>query len=205
MIASGRQLAIAARRATAVVAAALVVMSVASGCRPRSTPEEAAGGCTVGVVGDSLAVGSMPYWEPAFAGRGCALSFVNARGGRPTSEGVRAIELLAQVGQLPDVLVVALGTNDSIDPRTFGPQVDRVMSVVGDRPVVWVNIDKPFVELTLNLALTLAQIRYGNLWVYDWNSFADAHPQIRLADKIHLSEGGYALRAALIAREVTGR
>ncbi len=195
----------AVRALMAITAAVLLSASALSACRPDITAEAVAGSCTVGVVGDSLTVGSMPYWEPAFAARGCALSFVNARGGRPTSEGVRAIELLAQAGQLPDILVVALGTNDSIDPRTFGPRVDRVMAVAGDRPVVWVNIDKPFVELTLNLALNLAQIHFDNLWVYDWNSFVDAHPQIRQGDGIHLSEGGYALRAALIAREVTGR
>jgi hypothetical protein len=33
----------------------------------------------------------------------------------------------------------------------------------------------------------------------------DAHPEIRLWDQVHLTEGGYALRAALIAREVSGR
>lgn len=192
------------RRAVGFVLVA-ALLALLTACRPNGTPAAAARSCTVGVVGDSLTVGSGAYWSEAFGSRGCALSFVNARGGRPTSEGVKAIELLAAAGRLPDILVVALGTNDSMDPRLFGPYIDRVMQLAGNRPVMWVNIDKPWVEVTLNLALNVASLVYGNLWVYDWNSFVDRHPQIRLGDQVHLTEGGYVLRAALIAREVTGR
>ena len=195
------------RRATAVIAVATALCLTATACDPPPNPSPggSARSCTVGVVGDSLTVGSGPFWREAFESRGCRLSFVNARGGRFTSEGVEVIRNLARVGWLPDVLVVALGTNDQIDPRYFAPQVQEVMRLAGDRPVVWVNIDKPWVEVTLNLALKLGKILYPNLWVYDWNKFADRFPQIRLPDKIHLTEGGYRLRAALIARYVAGR
>lgn len=187
-----------------MTAAAVALALLAGACRP-GVPPAAVANCRVGIVGDSLTVGSLPYWETAFGERGCSISLINARGGRPTQEGVRVIELLALTGQLPDILVVALGTNDPFDPITFAPKVQRVMAVVGDRPVLWVNIDKPVVEHTLNLALNVASVRYDNLWVYDWNAFVDAFPQIRLPDQVHLTEGGYALRAALIAREVSGR
>jgi lysophospholipase L1-like esterase len=162
-------------------------------------------GCTVGVVGDSLTVGTMPWISEAFEVRGCRLAWVEAAIGRQTSEGVSIIERRAAARQLPSVLVVALGTNDRVDPWAFGPKVERVMKVVGDRPVVWVNIDKPIVESTLNLALALANMRYPNLVVQDWNAFADDHPQIRQADRIHLVDGGYALRAGMIARFITNR
>ncbi len=184
--------------------AALALVGVS--CQPPSpTPASQARSCTVGVVGDSLAVGSGPFWQQAFSARGCNLAFVNARGGRPTSEGVGVVEMLAAAGQLPDILVVALGTNDRIDPRHFGPKVQRIMRLAQNRPVVWVNVDKPLVEVTLNFTLNVAKLMYPNLWVYDWNAFADRAPQIRLEDNIHLTEGGYNLRAALIAWYVTGR
>lgn len=182
------------------------VAILATACQPPvPAPANAARSCSVGIVGDSLAVGSSPFWEQAFNSRGCRIEFVNARGGRPTSEGQAVIEMLAAAGRLPDILVVALGTNDRIDPRHFAPKVQRIMNVAGDRPVVWVNVDKPFVETTINLTLRIANLRYDNLWVYDWNWFADRAPQIRLSDNIHLTEGGYNLRAALIAWYVTGR
>ena len=79
------------------------------------------------------------------------------------------------------------------------------MSLVRDRPVVWVNIDKPWVEHTLNFALRTVDARYSNLHVYDWNNFADRYPQIRLWDRIHLTDGGYNLRAHMIANFVSGR
>jgi lysophospholipase L1-like esterase len=130
---------------------------------------------------------------------------VEAAIGRQTAEGVSIIERRAAARQLPSVLIVALGTNDRIDPWAFAPKVERVMKVVGDRPVVWVNIDKPLVESTLNLALAIAGMRHPNLAVQDWNAFADAHPQIRQRDRIHLVEGGYVLRAGMMARFVTNR
>lgn len=189
-----------------MLVALAAVAVVATACQPPTpTPASTARSCSVGVVGDSLAVGSGPYWEAAFSSRGCRLEFVNARGGRQTSEGVAVIEMLAVAGRLPDVLVVALGTNDRIDPFYFAPKVRRVMRLAGNRPVVWVNIDKPWVETTLNLALDFAKAVYPNLWVYDWNWFADRAPQIRLGDQIHLTDGGYNLRANLIAWYVTGR
>jgi len=78
-----------------------------------------------------------------------------------------------------------------------------VMQAVGPRRVIWVNIDRAATEASLDAALGQADARYANLTVYDWNSFADAHPQIKDRDGIHLTPGGYVLRAALIADQVT--
>lgn len=158
----------------------------------------------MGIVGDSLTVGSMPYWDAAFNSRGCVVKFVNARGGRSTADGVNHIENIANLGWMPDVLVVALGTNDSIHPGDFGGRAQRVMTLAKGIPVVWVNLDKPFVETTLNFSLNTVAMRHSNLWVYNWNQFADSHPQIRLGDQIHLTQGGYNLRAHMIANFVTG-
>lgn len=38
-----------------------------------------------------------------------------------------------------------------------------------------------------------------------WNNFADRYPQLRLWDRIHLTDGGYNLRAHMIANFVSGR
>ncbi len=183
----------------------LAVTAMLAACQTPPPPAGSARSCSVGIVGDSLTVGSQPYWNKAFGERGCKVQFVNAWSGRPTADGVQAIERLVQLGWLPDILVVALGTNDSVHPGKFGGQVERVMSLVRDRPVVWVNLDKPWVEHTLNFALRTVDARYSNLHVYDWNSFADSYPQIRLWDRIHLTDGGYNLRAHMIANFVSGR
>lgn len=188
-----------------MLATVLALAGTACDPPPSPSPADVAGRCHVGIIADSLGVGSLPFWGDAFRSRGCTLAFVDAKGGRQTGEGMRIIEFLAAVDALPDVLVVALGTNDSFDPRRFYPKVQRIMTLVPDRPVVWVNVDKPWVETTINLALDLAAERFPNLWVYDWNSLVDEFPQIRLWDDIHLTEGGYWLRAGMIARYVAGR
>jgi lysophospholipase L1-like esterase len=196
------------RRWVSEVAAIVALVALATACQqPPTSPTiaERARGCTVGIVGDSLTVGAEPYLGEALTRRGCELSFVNARGGRTTREGVEVVRGLADAGWLPDILVLALGTNDSIDPTKFGTHVQRVMSRIADRPVVWVNIDKPFVEYTLNWTLNAAGALFDNLYVYDWNGVADRFPHLRQADKIHLTDDGYRLRAELIARHLTNR
>ena len=205
-----RRRARAARRRTAgragAVSALLVSVSVvASSCRPEVPPEEMARSCTVGIVGDSLTLGVEPYVGAEFANRGCQVLFVNARKSRPTVEGVSVVEGLSILGWMPDILVVALGTNDGADEVAFGSHIDRVMELAGNRPVVWVNIDRASTEAALNHALAAAQIRHNTLWVQDWNGFADLNPALRARDGIHLTPTGYAQRAALMAQEVTGR
>ena len=204
-----RRRARAARRRTAgragAVSALLVSVSVvASSCRPEVPPEEMARSCTVGIVGDSLTLGVEPYVGAEFANRGCQVLFVNARKSRPPAEGVAVIEGLSSLGWMPDILVVALGTNDDTDEVAFGSQIDWVMELAGDRPVIWVNIDRESTEGALNHALMAAEMRHSTLWVQDWNGFADANPTLRAHDGIHLTPAGYAQRAALMAHEVTG-
>jgi lysophospholipase L1-like esterase len=188
----------------ALMALLLAAAFTAGGCRPTVTPLEAAEGCRVGIIGDSLTVGSMPYFAGAFAERGCGVSFVNAAKSRSTAHGALVAELIVASGQAPDIWVIALGTNDGPNPAAFTGQVDRIVDLASGRPVLWVNIDRPRDEQILNGVLAGAEVRRENLWVYDWNGFVEAHPQLRARDRVHLTGGGYALRAALIAREVAG-
>ncbi len=103
----------------------LAVTAMLAACQTAPPPAGSARSCSVGIVGDSLTVGSQPYWNKAFGDRGCKVQFVNAR--------------------------------------------------------------------------------YSNLHVYDWNNCRRQVSAITPVDRIHLTDGGYNLRAHMIANFVSGR
>ena len=106
--------------------------------------------------------------------------------------------------------VFALGTTDAADiahgsNHSEAERIDRMMAVIGDAPVLWVNVKtietkgdwaNPNMAL-FDSALVDAKDRYPNLEIFDWASVVQ-DPWFT-PDKIHYTSAGYALRAKLIA------
>jgi peptidoglycan/LPS O-acetylase OafA/YrhL len=106
--------------------------------------------------------------------------------------------------------VLALGTNDAADVYVgssvaLSTRIDRMMSVVGDQPVLWVNVKSlvgsgPYADQNLqqwNSALRIACARYPNMRIFDWASAAK--DSWFIPDGIHYTSPGYKARARLIA------
>ena len=106
---------------------------------------------------------------------------------------------------------MALGTTDAANMHaggvlTAGERIDRMFAIVGDDPVLWVNVktlnpsDADWANAQMvawNEALVAAQARYPNLQIYDWAAVVqDAWFQ---DDGIHYTSAGNAERARLIA------
>ena len=107
--------------------------------------------------------------------------------------------------------VMALGTNDTADVAVGSSvdqdeRIDRMMSVVGDRPALWLTVSSrngsgPYSQDDMamwNVALYYACERYPSMRVYDWAS--DVKDDWFIDDGIHFTSEGYAARAHLIAR-----
>jgi peptidoglycan/LPS O-acetylase OafA/YrhL len=107
--------------------------------------------------------------------------------------------------------VLALGTNDTADvyvgsPVSLAARIRQMMSLIGDQPVMWVNVKSllasgPYSEANMllwNRALIRACAGYPNMRVYDWA--AAAKTSWFITDGIHYTSTGYAARAGLIAR-----
>jgi peptidoglycan/LPS O-acetylase OafA/YrhL/lysophospholipase L1-like esterase len=107
--------------------------------------------------------------------------------------------------------VLALGTNDTADlavgsPVGLSTRIAEMMSVIGNQPVMWVNVislldSGPYSEADMQAwdqALLRACPRYPNMRVYDWA--AVAKPRWFISDGIHYTSAGYAARSRLIAR-----
>jgi hypothetical protein len=107
--------------------------------------------------------------------------------------------------------VIALGGNDTANVYA-GSQVglmdriERMMSLVGDQPVLWVNAKTllwsgPYSEANMGLwnrTLEEACAGYPNMRVFDWASVAN--DGWFAADGTHFTPEGYAQRARLTAR-----
>ena len=106
--------------------------------------------------------------------------------------------------------VLALGTNDTADVAvgsnvSLGARVQRMMSLIGSQPVMWVNLRSllasgPYSEANMqqwNRALLHACARYPSMRVYNWAAVAKRNWFI--PDGIHYTPNGYAQRSRLIA------
>ena len=107
--------------------------------------------------------------------------------------------------------MLALGTNDAADVAvgssvSLSTRIDRMMSVIGNRPVMWVNVKTlvgsgPYSDSNMqqwNAALEDACAKYPNMRIFDWAGAAKDSWYI--PDGIHYTSPGYKARAQLIAK-----
>ncbi len=128
----------------------------------------------------------------------------------PDQEDAYEVAARQKVGGYDGCWVLALGTTDAANLAVGGAltadrRIDRMFEVIGDDPVLWVNV-KTLVDdgewsnsqmQAWDQALAAAAARHPNLAVYDWAAVVqDAWFQ---DDRIHYTSAGNAERARLIA------
>jgi len=183
--------------------------------------------CTsVGHIGDSVTVGmvapqSLPDPAQRLAAQyhdvGVGLVRIDASGGRSIVEqlpgqlnGYRVTTAWYQAG-FRGCWVFALGTNDAANvavgsPVSLAARIQEMMSAAHGEPVMWVNAETavssgPWSQANMQLwnnALVAACAAYPNMRIFDWAAMVQ--PGWHLADGIHYTSAGYAIRAHAIAR-----
>lgn len=161
------------------------------------------------VVGDSLTQGSMPVLARMLSRKGW-LPTVRCWAGKDVAWGLSQLRRARQIGQMPDHVVVALGTNDVFAGRSLLSAARRVQRTVGlSAKVWWVNLhldsSVPGVpsSAAANAQLRRARTNWPTLRIVDFNRAMRSRardPRVYLTDGVHLSKRGYTLRSALIAR-----
>jgi lysophospholipase L1-like esterase len=148
-------------------------------------------------VGDSVMLGAAPALDNLIIGLD-----VDAVVGRQVATGVDVLRERAAAGQLPDTVIVDLGTNG---PMT-SDQFDDIMSILGPaRRVVFVNIraPRPWEGLT-NAVLADGASHHPNVQLVDWHSATEGHPELLWDDGIHLTPAGAEAYAELVAPTIAG-
>ena len=106
----------------------------------------------------------------------------------------------------PSAVIVALGSNDlqgSIKVRYFESRIRELLTLIGDVPVVWVNVlridNKYYIRASsvFNTVLSRVAIDHPNVTVVDWHTMISTNPKWFAFDKLHLQPVGYRARATL--------
>lgn len=135
------------------------------------------------MIGDSVSVRTVPYFEQAFPN-----GKIDAQVSRQFGAGTELLKEYVDQGRVGGVVVIALGTNGLVT----GEQIDQLMSVVGDkRTVALVTTRSPrgWVDDT-NAALRDAAARYQNVRLVDWHAYSEGKNDVFDGDGTHLNESG---------------
>ena len=178
--------------------------------RPVWPGERSAGvpgnGRRVLVIGDSLTRESRALMARTMRASGWTPTF-RCWGSRRLDWGIAQAQRAKRLGQLPEHVIVALGTNDISweTPATTQRRVQALLRVLGPRrQVLWVDLDVDHSAFSRSRALwfngMIRQVAAGreNLTVVPWRRIARAERAGRY-DGIHYGAAGYRLRARTVA------
>lgn len=135
------------------------------------------------MIGDSVSVRTIPYFETAFP-----YGAIDAAVNRQLYVGREVYDAYAAQNIVGNVVVFALGTNGVVTAE----QIDELMASVGtDKQVFFINTRSPqsWVGDT-NGALFEARDRYSNVSVIDWYTASSGHDEYFDGDGTHLTEEG---------------
>jgi lysophospholipase L1-like esterase len=159
------------------------------------------------VIGDSLTRDALPALERVLTRDGWNPT-VRCWGGKRLDWGIDQVRRAKALDQLPDTVVLALGTNDMwrVAPRLTRTRIDQMLQALGPkRTVFWVNLHfdgglapSRAKETWFNNELVRQTKRRPNLTVIDWAGTARA-AGVRTRDGVHYPVAGSQARAAAIA------
>jgi GDSL-like lipase/acylhydrolase family protein len=153
------------------------------------------------IIGDSLAVGTMPYLDGMLSDRTITWGAVN---GRTTPQGIHALRVALREVE-PRAVVVSLGTNDGPDPRRFTRRLRLLLGDLSPRTcVIWTTIVRPPRKgpyRALNRVLRDEAARDHRLVVINWDH-AVKRGTVVLRDGLHADAEGYRYRSLKIAQAV---
>ena len=151
------------------------------------------------VLGDSLALDVYPYLANLLPDRYVSYE---ARVGRSTSQ---IAEALANMTEIPNVVIVSAGTNDWA-AADFTTSAENIMTMLGPhRCVVWMDTARPQRSdpnlglqepaSAINTALDALAAEHTNIHIVRWSALAAAHPEWFGSDGIHPNDDGIKVRA----------
>lgn len=150
---------------------------------------------TVLLIGDSVSVRAVPYFEQAFPG-----GHIDAAVNRQLYAGEEVYAQYRDANVVGDVVVFALGTNGQATPE----QLDELVGSVGDsKQIYFVNTrsTQSWMDAT-NAELFNATQRFDNVHLIDWFSYSANRGDLFDGDGTHLSEPGAQEYISLIQQTI---
>ena len=149
------------------------------------------------LVGDSLGVGIDPSLKKKAFEKNLSYES-HVKTGQTILWGVEQIlQFRPSTGA---TVIVSLGTNDAVNTKvnTFAKRIDLLMTAVGpNNTVYWLTLDIANAE-QYNSELRVAQARWTNLKIADWDAYANTVGIKTGSDGIHYSATNYVKRADFV-------
>ncbi len=126
---------------------------------------------------------------------------VDALKSRPYRQALEIANYMKSVNRLGSVVVIHLGTNNTVDEKTL----DEIMVPLRDVPLVLfvtVHVPSEVRQNTNNRRINELPARYENVKVLDWYAIATAHPEYLYSDKIHIRPEGQKVYADLMMQAI---
>ena len=145
-------------------------------------------------IGDSVMLGA----ANVLTQRGVTVDAVKSR---PYRQALEIANYMKSVNRLGSVVVVHLGTNNTVDEKTL----DEIMVPLRDVPLVLfvtVHVPSEVRQNTNNRRINELPARYENVKVLDWYAIATAHPEYLYSDKIHIRPEGQKVYADLMMQAI---
>lgn len=172
--------------------------SVAPGITPDLAPTAApvpVSGDQITAVGDSVMLAAAPSLMARFPG-----IHIDAAVSRSMWAGPGILQTLADSGQLRPFVVLALGTNGSVDA---GALADARRIAGPERQVILVNAFAPRSWIDgVNHDLADFAANNPGTWVADWSGAIGGQTQLLAGDQIHPSTGGGDVFAAIVSEKI---
>ncbi len=171
---------------------------------------------SVAIVGDSLTLSAEDELEAALSAMGVMVMAIDgvesrrmAKGGSDLPPGTDAIDEIVDGGAVPDLWIIALGTNDvgaQVSVDDFRDDVASVLRrIPAGAPVIWVDIwirDRADAAVEANEAIRSVLAVRPNSFVVDWHAWGYV-PDTITGDGVHLTDLGQQRFAATIVSAVS--
>ena len=182
------------------------------------TPTDQSATRRVYILGDSLTYKARAFMEAALWAKGWVSNpATDSRIGRGVAEGLR---ILAQQQDLPETVLIALGTNDWLaTPGQAAAWVAQARSIIGpQRELIWVNVQMDGERFTnyVNVNKGLRQgIRAdnrtqrktgvtGRSYLADWAAYTEDNGIRHNHDGVHYKAGAFKRRMDFYAAVLAG-
>ena len=119
--------------------------------------------------------------------------YFDAKVNRTEKQSIYVISDLKKKGILGDIVLLNVGTNGNCPVSCK----ENLIEAIGDRKIFWVNATNPDYD-TFNPTLKEVAEKHDNIYIIDWISVANAHPEYLIKDKVHPSVTGCKVFAETI-------
>lgn len=143
-------------------------------------------------IGDSVMQNAIPDLFKEFPN-----GYFDAKVSRSTCASYDVLKGILDSGVKSDIMIFNLGTNDT-PTKTCK---DKLMSLAKDNKVFWLNATHPDDDSS-NSELVKYANDFDNIYVLDWVSEANKHPEYLYSDETHLKPIGLEPYAKFIKNEI---